>query len=374
MKNYDLAIVGGGIVGASLAYHAARLGARTLLIDREDEGRATDAGAGIVSPETTATESAALHALGRLAAAYYPELLGDLDSDTGYQRCGTLVVAANDWETQFFDELTTALARRHQESEETAPLPQEIEPRAALEMYPPLGLMKRCLWSPEAARIDGRKTCSALSTAAKGLGVEVLVDSVSSLILEHKQVLGVRVGEEDLTANAVVIAGGAWSPTFAAQLSFALPVEPQRGQIAHLHLEGADSENWPMINGFRDHYMVAWPGGRISAGATREEGAGFDPRITTWGVQEVLGEALRVAPGLADATVVEMRVGLRPLSPDGLPVLGRAPGFDNLWLATGHGPSGLTLGPYSAKLVAEAALGGEWSPWLAAFDPARFLD
>ena len=170
----------------------------------------------------------------------------------------------------------------------------------------------------------------------------------------------------------MIVAGGAWSPALASPLGLRVPVEPQRGQIAHLVLQGADSGPWPMVSGFHDHYLVAWPGGRVAVGATRETGSGFDPRSTAAGVREVLVEALRLAPGLAAATLLEVRVGLRPLAADGLPILGPVRGCAGLWLATGHGPAGLTLGPLSGKLVAEAALGAEWAAWLEAFSLTRF--
>ena len=188
------------------------------------------------------------------------------------------------------------------------------------------------------------------------------------------EITGVIVDDERHDAAVVIVAGGAWSPALASPLGLRVPVEPQRGQIAHLVLQGADSGPWPMVSGFRDHYLVAWPGGRVAAGATRETGSGFDPRSTAAGVREVLAEALRLAPGLAAATLLEVRVGLRPLAADGLPILGPVPGCAGLWLATGHGPSGLTLGPLSGKLVAEAALGGEWAAWLEAFSVTRSID
>ena len=114
------------------------------------------------------------------------------------------------------------------------------------------------------------------------------------------------------------------------------------------------------------------------AGATRESDSGFDPRMTAGGVREALDEALRVAPGLADATLQEVRVGLRPASPDGLPLLGRFPGCERLYVATGHGASGLQLGPYSGALVADLALGQSSTPDMGVgldmepFAPARF--
>jgi D-amino-acid dehydrogenase len=110
----------------------------------------------------------------------------------------------------------------------------------------------------------------------------------------------------------------------------------------------------------------------VVAGATRETGSGFTPHTTTTGVRAVLDEALRVAPGLANAEVREVRVGLRPLTPDTLPVLGPVPGLRGVFLVTGHGPTGLTLGPYSAKVVAAQMLGTAPETDLGPFSVGRF--
>ena len=178
-------------------------------------------------------------------------------------------------------------------------------------------------------------------------------------------------------AGRVILAGGAWSAAFGEQLNLPLPIEPQRGQIAHIQLPEASApptEDWPIVNGFRGHYLVPWPGQRIAVGATRESGTGFDYRQTAGGIAEVLREALRVAPGLADATFLELRIGFRPATPDGLPVLGEVPGTPNLFLATGHGASGLHLGPYSGLLAARWAQGEALSEVLAPFSATRFGD
>ena len=118
--------------------------------------------------------------------------------------------------------------------------------------------------------------------------------------------------------------------------------------------------------------MVPWDDSRVVVGATRETGSGFEPRPTVQGVQKVLEEAVRVAPGLAGAEIREIRVGLRPYTIDGAPVLGSVPGVDGVLLATGHGPSGLQLGPYSGKLVADLAMGLAAKMDLQPFSVARF--
>jgi D-amino-acid dehydrogenase len=127
-----------------------------------------------------------------------------------------------------------------------------------------------------------------------------------------------------------------------------------------------------MISAFRGHYMVPWPDHRVVVGATRENGTGFHPSTTAAGVHEVLSEALRVAPGLARAEMRDIRVGLRPLTADTMPVLGPVPGIHNVFLATGHGPTGLTLGPYSGKVVADMLLGKDLTVDISAFYVTRF--
>jgi len=127
-----------------------------------------------------------------------------------------------------------------------------------------------------------------------------------------------------------------------------------------------------MLSACRGHYMVSWPDSRVAVGDTRETGAGFHPHTTASGIQEVLSEALRVAPGLAQAEMRDIRVGLRPLTSDTMPVLGPVPGIEHILLVTGHGPTGLTLGPYSGKIIAEAALGQAGTMDISAFHVTRF--
>jgi len=139
-------------------------------------------------------------------------------------------------------------------------------------------------------------------------------------------------------------------------------------QFVHLRLPGQDTSAWPVILPPGSHYLLAFDDGRIVAGATRETGAGFDYRITAAGQAEVLAEALHVAPGLATATIIETRVGFRPVGLSIRPLLGHAHG---LLIGNGLGAAGLTIGPLAGRLLAEAALGREPALDLAPFDPMR---
>jgi D-amino-acid dehydrogenase len=212
----------------------------------------------------------------------------------------------------------------------------------------------------------------ALRTAAERRGLTVMHASIDELVIENHTVTGVRLAGDTLSADVTAIAGGAWSPAFGEQLGMEIPLAPQRGQIIHLSLPGTDTSTWPIISAFRGHYMVPWSDQRVVVGATRETGSGFHPHATASGVYDVLGEALRVAPGLAAGEIQDIRIGLRPLTADTMPVLGSVPNMEGIFLATGHGPTGLTLGPYSGKVVAEMMLGQQPTLDLSAFHVSRF--
>lgn len=373
---HDVIVAGGGVVGATAAYLCARGGLRTLLLDRVDTGRATDAGAGIIAPRTS-TRSEALFELGLRSGDFYPTLLGylaeDGGGDTGYARCGDLRVAVTEDELAHFGALVAALgARRAQHGYPTAEEVREVSPDDARALFPPLARPLRALHDRTAARVDGRLLNQALLKAAAGRKVTYVRASADRLMVEGGRAVGIATGAEVHRAGSVIIAGGAWTPELAGPLGVTIAVAPQRGQIIHLQVPGCATGDWPVVHAFHDHYIVSWAGGRVVAGATRETGSGFDPRVTAAGVHEVLGEALRVAPGLAGAAMLETRVGLRPLSADGLPVVGPVPGVVGAYVATGHGPSGLTLGPYSAALVTGLVLGRASALDLTPFRADRF--
>ena len=244
----------------------------------------------------------------RLAGAHYDTLIPNLAGDTGWARCGILKLATRDSDVPAF-EWTAA----------RAPAATEITPDDARAMVPVLGDVKRALWHAGAARVDGRKLASALRAAATDLGVEVRTGAIDDVAAHAAIVDGVEIA-----TDAVVIAGGAWSRALGDRLGVALPVDPVRGQIVHLGVDGHDTGAWPIVQPVFGYYMVPWADARVAVGATVEE-AGFDPAVTAGGVHEVLRETLRVMPGLAAATLREVRVGLRPVSADDTPIIGRAP-------------------------------------------------
>ncbi len=371
----DVIVIGGGIVGASAAYRLARHGVRVTLVDRADPGQATAAGAGIISPGTSFKPPAAFFSLAFPAVGYYEELLAQLAEDgetgTGYEVVGLLHVATSEAEAARLPDLLRLIEERRAAGVKNIGDVRQLDSREAQSLFPALGANYGAISTSGAARVDGRLLRDALRSAAQRHGARILTGS-AELVRRGDHTIQVRVNDQALSADAIIIAGGAWSGAWAATLRLRLPVYPQRGQILHLEMPGVATSRWPIIVGFHSHYLLTFPTHRVVAGATREEGSGFDVRLTAGGVHEVLSEALRVAPGLAGATLRETRIGLRPASPDGLPILGRVPGFEQVFLATGHGPSGLQLGPYSGALVADLLRGSPIALDLAPFRPERF--
>ncbi len=374
---YDAIVVGGGIVGMSTAYHLVRDGAQVLLVDREEIGKATAAGAGILSPESSANESDTWFDLASDAVEYYPKLAAELHvqgaSDIGYAPMEQLIVAVSEDEEAAFAGLhKRMLARMARRGRNAADDLEMIESDAAQRLFPALASVRHALRFRRAGRIDGRLITAAMREVAIRQGLDVRTANATQLAMNGGQVTGVVVAKgEMLSGGAVVIAGGAWSSEFAAQLGIALPIQPQRGQIIHLSLSNTDTSRLPIVTAFHGHYILPFADQRIVVGATREL-VGFAPHTTAAGIREVLSEALRVAPGLGDAAIGEIRVGLRPVSPDQLPVLGRVPTARNVFIATGHGATGLQLGPYSGKLIANLVQGKGNEKRLEPFRVERF--
>ncbi|MEF8888005.1 MAG: FAD-dependent oxidoreductase [Haloarculaceae archaeon] len=376
MTDPDAVVVGGGIVGSAVAYHLARDGHETVLVDREDEGRATDAGAGILSPPTSSRNASDdWFRLAAPAVQYYPELADELREagveETGYTQCGLLAVAMDEEAVATFE----ATERRLRERQATMDYPPDgtvrsLDPEAAVERFPALATPERALYYERGARVDGSQFEAALRAAGRRRGLGVRDATVERLRIEGGAVSGVETDEGRLAADTVVVAGGAWSSGFASQLGLDVPVEPVRGQIVHVETN-AETGGWPVVTGFDHRYLVPWDGGRVAVGATDED-AGYSPHATVAGVHELLGTARSMAPGLDDARLGQVRAGLRPVAPDGLPLLGPVPSVDGAFLATGHGATGLQLGPYTGALVAALVDGRNPEVDLDAYRPGRF--
>jgi D-amino-acid dehydrogenase len=365
-------VVGSGIAGASAAFHLAEIGAEVFVVDNNAPGRATFAGAGIVCPWLSHNQDPRYETLAFAAVRYYPELAAKLaasgEKGADYDLVGGLVVG------QSAEELVSVARRLEKHLEHGVEEVGEIrlldkgEPR---ELFPYLDPDLVGLHLSGAARVSGENFRLSLLNAARNAGAKELSGS-AVLRRSGNAVVGVQVGEEFIGADAVIAAAGAWSTELCQPLDRHFSIEPQRGQILHLKVSETDTGALPVIVPvLTDYYVLGFPDSRIVLGATRETGSGFDFRATAGGMAEVLQEGLRIAPGLKDATLAEVRVGFRPMSRDGLPLLGQPGSTTGLILATGLGRYGLTLGPFVGLLAAQLALKEPTSLDPSSFTPDR---
>jgi D-amino-acid dehydrogenase len=378
LASVDVAVVGGGLVGASVAYELACAGASVALIDASLPGRASDAGAGIISPETFHEPDRQWFDFGISAARHLRALVTSVVEDgseagpDAFAQCGSLVVALAEHEDPWFSEVLAVVGAR---SPEVAEIPTD----AARAMFPPLGRLWRALHSPSAARADGRGLSRAVRVASERRGVTSVSMEVIGVDRRGDRVTAVHGVDDVVHCGALVLAGGAWSGRASGWFGAPLPVTPTKGQIVHVVLPDADesgpiaaeTSRWPIVQPILNFYLVPWPGGRVACGGTFEPEAGFDVRPTAGGVRDLLRECVAIAPGLVNATLSEVRVGLRPTTEDDRPLLGPLPGMSNVHLCTGHGANGLLLGPYSAALVA-AGIINETSDAPVPYGAARF--
>ncbi|MDC3417124.1 NAD(P)/FAD-dependent oxidoreductase [Aquibacillus salsiterrae] len=355
-----IVVIGGGILGSSTTYHLAKSGAEVCLIDKHHQGQATDAAAGIVCPWLSQRRNKAWYTLAKSGASYYPHLIKELEADgeteTGYRRVGTISIRKD-------KNKVIAMEERARHRRETAPEIGEISvlsKEQTSNLFPPLDKEFESIYISGGARVDGRKLRNSMQRAAEKNGATIIRGKAAALSSNaNNDVNGVYVGDEFVEADVVIVTAGVWAKQFLEPLGIEFCVEPQKAQIAHVHLPDTDTSNWPVVMPPNDQYLLAFDDGHIVAGATHENDRGFDTTVTPIGIHEIFDKALNIAPGLAQAELIETRVGFRPVLPNFLPVIGPLPGFEQILVANGLGSSGLTTGPYLGSQLAKLALGME---------------
>jgi glycine oxidase len=364
----DLIVVGAGVIGLSCAWRAASAGIDVTVLDPAPARGASWVAGGMLAPVTEAWPGEEhLLDLGVESVRRWPAFASGLGG-AGLRTEGTVVAATGTGDRAELDTLAGFLARLGRDVE-------RLSGRELRRLEPALGPdVRGGLSVPGDLAVDNRVLLAALRSACERGGVRFEERAVKTVLDDGERVTGVRTDGPDVEGGAVLVCAGAHS----AELHPALDglVRPVKGEILRLaHRPGAFPPPRRTVRALVDGrpvYAVPRDGGGLVIGATQYE-TGFDTDVTVGGVRDLLRDAERVLPGIAEYALVESSAGLRPGSPDNLPLIGGL-GPQGLFAATGHGRNGMLLAPVTADAVL-AVLRGDPVPEVARMaDPRRFAE
>lgn len=363
----EVVVVGGGIAGSAVALELVERGAAVNVVDAERAGgAATGASAGMLAPQYESPGPGPLFDLAVLARDRYPAFVSRVEPLAGqplHMRADGMLVANRTPEERAGAEED---ARWHAEAGQPA---EVIGAAEARRLQPGLGPgPDSWLWLPAEAQVDSQALALALPDALAAAGVRLITGQrVVALLAGDGAARGVRLQDgRTLAADAVVLAAGAWSPEIDG-LPRALPVRPVRGHMVRFPAGSADLRR--LVATHTGRYLVPRSDGTVLAGSTMDE-VGFDRSLSPDGLEAVRASAAELLPALGEIEPAERWADLRPLSADGLPVLGPDPDLDGLFYATGYGRNGILLGPLAGAVVADLVARGttdiDWGPFSAA--------
>ena len=366
-QSSDVVVIGAGIVGCAVAYELARRGVRVRVIDRRKVGQgATQASAGVLAPFIEAHGRGTLLDLAVRSLDLYDQFVARVVEDSGaavqYVRSGTLEVACDERGAAQLDAIHATCKERGIPSERLdGAAVREAEPHLAPSVT--AGLLVE-----SHGFVGASELTSALRRAATAHGVVFRTSAEATRVRANGGRVRIDTSADSMVCELAIVAAGSWSGRVEVDGATQLPIRPVRGQILHV--------GWPTpplrrVVWAPDCYLVPWSDGTVLVGATVEE-VGFDERTTVAGVRSLIDATARVAPEVGQASFLAARVGLRPATPDALPVIGRSVSVPGLVYACGHFRNGILLAPLTASLLGDLLVDRKQDPALNFTAPSRF--
>ena len=366
----EVLIIGGGVIGLSIARELQKKGARRItIVDRGTLGaEASWAAAGMLAPNIETDSDESFRKFGSQSLELYPKFAAELLEETGIDieldRSGTLCVAFREDESI---ELRETFAHQQARNVSVELLSGEelrrLEPSISKDA-------RAALFYPNDWQVENRKLVAALREFAQRSGIKIVENvEVSELITEKQNVVGARTSVGDFRSDTTIIATGAWTSLIKiGDTKMPLSIRPIRGQM--LSFSNRERLLRHTVYSHRG-YLVPRSDGRILVGATVED-VGFDKSTSVEGIDSLRLAAVEILPQLANADIGESWAGLRPFADDGLPVLGEIPGWGNVIVATAHYRNGILLAPKTAEIIASRIVNGIESEFLRVFGVDRF--
>ena len=368
-KTAEIIIVGGGVIGLSIARELAHRGVRDIVVcDKGELGKeASWAAGGILAPQVEANASDDFFKLARASRDLYPSfaqaLCDETGIDVGLDQTGTLYVV-------FTEEQKAELSQRCDWQQRDGLRVEWLVSADVRRLEPNISPEVRCaLRFPDDWQVENRKLVKALIAANKKLAIRLVPEcEVTSFRIDGDRVIGVETTNGTITAPVVVVCAGAWASSASIAVSNSIEIEPVRGQMLCFKPEQTIARH--VIYSQRG-YLVPRRDGRLLAGSTSEH-VGFDKCVTREGMNSIKSMAQRIVPALEAMTLADSWAGFRPHSQDDLPVLGADENVAGLFYATGHYRNGILLAPITANVMVDVLMQQRSPTLIEAFSPKRF--
>lgn len=349
-----IAIIGGGIVGATAAYYLSKSPQHEVTLFDEAIGQGTSASAGIISPWLSKRRNKAWYEMVKQGAAFYPTLLNDVLAGAEipksiYQKVGTLLFTRKD---KNLEELLNIGQKRREEAPEIGAL-SILSSEEIKERIPIYTQDKRALFAEGGARVDGKELVALLIQTAQSHGLRYFPERATLSVTSDNRVSSDSMSE---VFDAVILANGAWLPQTLEPLGYQVDIRPQKGQLVELQTDWGTND-WPVVMPAGEKDIIPFLEGKILIGATHEDEAGYDLTLEPSVLEEMVASAQsQFSSHFSKDSIQKGRVGIRAYTSDFAPFFGAVSGLENVYTASGLGSTGLTAGPIVAKSLSDLVL------------------
>lgn len=370
VKKADVMIIGAGVIGCAIAYFLGKAGVETVIIEKDSIGaHASGYAPGILNPQVAipehvdimlpmTTKSLQLH------KELYQPLLEETGIDYDFHQSALLTLAFTETEANEIMNRVEILKRQgYKINWLDGNAVRLIDSRIS-------DMVIGAAYSEEAGELDSYRYTLALAQAAEKYGAEICNGQFTGLKRKGTKLTAVQLSSGDIACERVILAMGPWAGLVASPLGFSIPVSPQKGQTLRVRASGSPFAT--MLAWNANYNTTTRNDALIYHGATHED-AGFDEEPSSEGRDKLIGSLIAMVPSLVEAKIILQTACLRPLTPDGLPIIGEIPQWDGVYLATGHWTKGILLSPATAYMITQLILGSLTSIPVEPFSIARFL-
>ncbi|MCF8012601.1 MAG: FAD-binding oxidoreductase [Clostridiales bacterium] len=385
-KTSEIVIIGGGVIGTSIAYNLSKKGKKVILVEKGD--LAFGASGSCDQEIILQSKSPGVHLqMAMRSAEIYKTLEDELNHPIEYKNTGGMIIIETEEEMKTMEGIVEK-QKKFGFNVEILDRNEAAKLQGGLAEH-----LQGSTYSPQDAHINSMELTIGYANAAKKLGAEVILNTeVTGIKQENRKITGVQTSDGDIDSEIVINCAGAWAPAIAQMAGINIPIQPRRGQIiiteevppyvmgdilsaryiaAKYNPDILKNSNDPGIKLGVGLALSQMEKGNIMIGATREF-VGYDTSVTREGIKEILKYATRLVPGIRDLNIIRVFAGLRPYTPDGLPVIGFMENVEGFFMAAGHEGDGIALAPVTGEIVSDLIIDGKTFIDDSVFDIKRF--